>query len=152
MSPQLFLWLLPKGYVSLSHPLEQFSFGTPTGHCPGLCSIRTYDRPPLSISREASDQALSLKQSWQSSWPSWCPSSFIGSDVPLSLNTNKLFKAAASLQGPLQAPAQGQFSLSTPALPESQDKILIEVMGKSLLVVYCSRKPSPLADQPLNHP
>ena len=41
-------------------------------------------------------------------------------EIILSLNTLELVEAAASLQGSIQALAQGQFSLPKPALPESQ--------------------------------
>ena len=47
----------------------------------------------------------------------------MGPDVPVSLNTLRLFEAAASLQ----AHGQGQSSLPRPDLPELQEEILIEV-------------------------
>ena len=47
------------------------------------------------------------------------------SDVPLLLNTLKLFEAAASLSGPLQV-QRGKTSLPKPDLPVAQDEILIE--------------------------
>ena len=56
-------------------------------------------------------------------------------DIPLSFNTLELFKAVASL-------AQGQFSLPKPALPESQEEIMIEMEGESpLLVLFKASSP-----------
>ena len=51
----------------------------------------------------------------------------MGHDVPSSLNTPKLFEAAASLQGSIQASVQGKSTLPKPALTEFQEEILIEV-------------------------
>ena len=61
--------------------------------------------------------------------PPRCPVSTTGSDVPLSLNTLKLFEAAASLQGSLQAGGQRKSSLPKPNLQDPQEEILIEMMG-----------------------
>ena len=63
-----------------------------------------------------------------------CPSLSPGS----AINTLKLFEAGASLQGPLQAPAHGQFSLAR------QEEILIKVTGEESLLVL-SRVSGPKA-------
>ena len=81
---------------------------------------------PMLISRQSLDRALSLTQS-QRSRPSRCPVSARGPDVPLSLNTLKLFEAAASLAGPIQATQWGISSLPKPALTGPLEEILIEV-------------------------
>ena len=74
----------------------------------------------LSISRQSLDKALLMTQS-QWSRPPRRPVSATGSDLPLSLNTLKLFEAAASLQGPIQAEGQRKSSLPKPILQDHQD-------------------------------
>ena len=57
----------------------------------------------------------------------------MGTDVPLSLNTLRLFEAAASFQGPTQEHGQGQSSLPRLDLPELQKKNLMEATGETFL-------------------
>ena len=80
----------------------------------------------MSISKQSLDRALSLIQSRRSR-PSLHPVSAMGPIVLLSLNTLKLFEAAASLAGPMQATQLGSSSLPKPALTGPQGEILIEV-------------------------
>ena len=86
--------------------------------------------------RESLDRALSLSQSRRSK-PVRRPASSTGSNVSLSLNTLKLFEAAASLSGPLQA-QRGKLTLPKQELPESHDEILIEVGDVSPSRLACS--------------
>ena len=99
----------------------------------GSAQSETIAESSLSISRQSVDLALSLTPSRQFRRPFPCPTSATGDNIPLSLNTFKIFKAAAFLQGPLQSPAQGQFSLPKPAPPETQEEILIEMTGEESL-------------------
>ena len=119
----------------LSHSYEQWSYGMPTVSSPSLCLVRTNSRTSHVCIAKSLDQVLSLTQLWRFRRPSQRPASAISDDIHLSFNTLKLLKAAASPQGPLQAPAQGQ---TKPTLPESQEEILIEVTREE----YPSGSPS----------
>ena len=86
---------------------------------------------PLSISRQSLDRALSITRSQWSRLFFAMPVLATESDLPMCLNTLKLFEAAASLQDLMQAEGQGKSSLPKPHLPDPQEEILIDVMGDS---------------------
>ena len=97
----------------------------------GLTQTSPATAQPKSISRVSLEEALSQTQ-LRRSRPSRHPVSATGPDVPLSLNTLKLFEAVASLSGPIQAQ-------QVPDLPEPQEEILIEVGDVSSSGAACTQ-------------